>query len=130
MFRKVKATIYGTLGAMLAWSWVQQGHYGLALTITLFTATAVGLTLSAFGKTRIDWDDSGITVRSAPAKPKHHPWSSIEKLKVDHLGYHILTRHGRVRISRRNMPDSLRDRVRSAIRENSDGALDSRANVR
>ena len=103
---------------IVCWNAFQKGHYSLTLAIAIFTLCAIAITLSAIGTKKITWDESGITVRKFPAAPKHIQWNQIEKMRVDHLGYHIRSKRAQFKISTKNMPDSLLNELRKNIRKN------------
>ena len=116
--KKAKALIYAFMGALMCWSALQRDHYLLAAGIALFVAGAIVITLYSIGRLEVTWDDSGITLRRRPKAPTFVRWSDLQKLTVDHLGYHIRARKTGFRISRHNMPKELLQKIRSSIREN------------
>ena len=116
--KKIKALIYATLGAMMSISAVRQQNYLMAAGIVFFVACAIGVTLNSIGRLQITWDEIGVTLRKKPKPPILLQWSDMQKLKVDHLGYHIQTRQTNFRISKDKMPKELLKKVRASIREN------------
>lgn len=116
--RKIKALIYALLGGMVAWAYWQRGDTGMALFITFFTLAVMALTLSPIGRLRISWDDTGITLAAFPKKPKQIRWEDLEKVSLDHLGYHIVARTGRFKIRKNVMPDHLLQRIKENVRKN------------
>lgn len=115
---KIKAAVYLILGSMMCWNSFRNGHIAMAIGIAVFTLCAVGITLAAIGTRKIVWDDSGVTIHKFPSAPKFIPWSHLEKMRVDHLGYHVRTKHSKFKISTKNMPESLLEKIRSSIRQN------------
>jgi hypothetical protein len=116
--KKIKALIYATLGAMMSISAVRQQNYLMAAGIVFFVACAIGVTLNSIGRLQITWDEIGVTLRKTPKPPILLQWSDMQKLKVDHLGYHIQTRQTNFRISKDKMPKELLKKVRASIRQN------------
>ena len=116
--RYIKAFVYALMGFIMCWNTFQKGHITVAIAIGLFTLCAIAITLAAIGTRKITWDESGITIRKFPAAPKHIPWSSLEKMRVDHLGYHVRAKYTTFKISTKNMPDNLLEQIRASIREN------------
>ncbi|MBT4757898.1 MAG: hypothetical protein HOO08_05840 [Opitutae bacterium] len=116
--KKIKALIYATLGAMMSISAVRQQNYLMAAGIVFFVACAIGVTLNSIGRLQITWDEIGVTLRKKPKPPILLQWSDMQKLKVDHLGYHIQTRQTNFRISKDKMPKELLKKVRASIRQN------------
>ncbi|MEN8661175.1 MAG: hypothetical protein ACN4GF_01655 [Lentimonas sp.] len=114
--RYIKAFVYALMGFIMCWNTFQKGHYVLTIPIALFTLCAIAITLASIGTRQITWDESGITIRKFPAAPRHIPWSSLEKMRVDHLGYHVRTRNSTFKISTKNMPESLLEQIRSSIK--------------
>ena len=116
--KKIKALIYAALGVMMSISAVRQHNYRMAAGIVFFVACAIGVTLNSIGRLQITWDEIGVTLRKTPKPPILLQWSDMQKLKVDHLGYHIQTRQTNFRISKDKMPKELLKKVRASIREN------------
>ncbi len=116
--KKIKALIYAALGVMMSISAVRQQNYLMAAGIVFFVACAIGVTLNSIGRLQITWDEIGVTLRKTPKPPILLQWSDMQKLKVDHLGYHIQTRQTNFRISKDKMPKELLKKVRASIREN------------
>ncbi len=84
--------------------------------IAFFTLAAIAITLAAIGQRKITWDAKGITVTKFPAAPVDIRWDELEKMKVDHMGYHIQARHAKFKISRNNMPAPLLEKIRANLR--------------
>jgi len=116
--RKIKALIYALLGGMVAWGYWQRGDSGMAVFIALFTLAVMALTLAPLGRLRISWNDEGITLAAFPKKPQHIRWQDLEKISLDHLGYHITASSGRFKIRKRTMPDDLLQRIKESVRTN------------
>ena len=116
--KKIKALIYAALGIMMSVSAVRQQNYLMAAGIAFFVACAIGVTLNSIGRLQITWDEIGVTLLKTPKPPILLQWSDMQKLKVDHLGYHIQTRRTNFRISKDKMPKELLKKVRASIREN------------
>ena len=116
--RKIKALIYALLGGMIAWAYWQRGDAGWAIFISLFTLVIMALTLSSIGRLKISWDENGITLAAFPKKPRLLLWQDLEKLSLDHLGYHVRARNGRFKIRKNLMPDELLRRIKENIRIN------------
>ena len=116
--KQIKALIYAALGIMMSISAVRQQNYLMAAGIVFFVACAIGVTLNTIGRLQITWDEIGVTLRKTPKPPILLQWSDMQKLKVDHLGYHIQTRQTNFRISKDKMPKELLKKVRASIREN------------
>ena len=116
--KKIKALIYAALGVMMSISAVRQQNYLMAAGIVFFVACAIAVTLNSIGRLQITWDEIGVTLRKTPKPPILLQWSDMQKLKVDHLGYHIQTRQTNFRISKDKMPKELLKKVRASIREN------------
>ncbi len=115
---KVKAGAYALMGFMMCWNTFHKGHYAITCAIAIFTLCAITITLAAIGTRKITWDDSGITVRKFPSAPKHVPWSQLEKMRVDHLGYHVRAKNTKFKISTKNMPENLLETIRTHIKAN------------
>ena len=115
--RKIKAFVYAIMGLMMCWNTYQQGHLAISIAIAVFTLCAIAITLAAIGTRQITWDESGITIKKFPAAPRHIPWSHIEKIRVDHLGYHVRTKYTTFKISTKNMPNNLLEQIRASIKE-------------
>jgi hypothetical protein len=116
--KKIKALIYAALGIMMSVSAVRQQNYLMAAGIAFFVACAIGVTLNSIGRLQITWDEIGVTLRKKPKPPILLQWSDMQKLKVDHLGYHIQTRRTNFRISKDKMPKELLKKIRASIRKN------------
>ena len=116
--KKIKALIYAALGVMMSLSAFRQEHYFMAAGILFFVGCAIAITLTSIGRLQITWDELGVTISKKPKPPILLEWSDMQKLKVDHLGYHIKTRQTNFRISKDKMPKELLKKVRASIREN------------
>jgi hypothetical protein len=116
--RKIKALIYLLLGGMLAWGYWKRGDAGMASFIALFTLAISALALAPIGRLRITWDDAGITLTTFPKKPQLLRWDELEKISLDHLGYHITAQTGRFKIRKQAMPETLLNRIKESVREN------------
>jgi hypothetical protein len=116
--RKIKALIYALLGGMIAWGYWQRGDAEWAIFISLFTLVIIALTLSSIGRLKISWDDGGITLVTFPKKPRLLLWQDLEKVSLDHLGYHVQARDGQFKIRKNVMPDDLLRRIKENIRIN------------
>ncbi|KRP36087.1 MAG: hypothetical protein ABS34_08950 [Opitutaceae bacterium BACL24 MAG-120322-bin51] len=116
--KQIKALIYAALGIMMSISAVRQQNYLMAAGIVFFVVCAIGVTLNSIGRLQITWDEIGVTLLKKPKPPILLKWSDMQKLKVDHLGYHIQTRQTNFRISKDKMPKELLKKVRASIREN------------
>ncbi len=116
--KKIKALIYAALGIMMSLSAFRQENYLMAAGILFFVACAIAVTLTSIGRLQITWDELGVTISKRPKPPILLVWSDMQKLKVDHLGYHIKTRQTNFRISKDKMPKELLKKIRSGIREN------------
>jgi hypothetical protein len=116
--KKIKALIYAALGIMMSVSAVRQQNYLMAAGIAFFVACAIGVTLNSIGRLQITWDEIGVTLSKKPKPPILLQWSDMQKLKVDHLGYHIQTRRTNFRISKDKMPKELLKKIRASIRKN------------
>lgn len=116
--RQIKALIYALLGGMVAWAYWQRGDMGLAIFIAVFTLAIMALTLSTLGRIKISWDKEGITLAAFPKKPKHIRWQELEKITLDHLGYHVEASSGRFKIRKKVMPKNLLQRIKENIRLN------------
>lgn len=116
--RKIKALIYALLGGMIAWGYWQRGDEGWAIFISLFTIVIIALTLSSIGRLKISWDDEGITLAAFPKKPRLLLWQDLEKVSLDHLGYHVQARDGQFKIRKNVMPADLLRRIKENIRLN------------
>ena len=117
MFR-IKALIYSLLGGMIAWGYWQRGEVAWAIFISLFTLVITALTLSSIGRLKISWGEEGITLAAFPKKPRLLLWQDLEKLSLDHLGYHVRARNGQFKIRKNVMPDELLQRIKESIRIN------------
>ena len=116
--RKIKALIYALLGGMIAWGYWSRGDVAWAVFISLFTLVIMALTLSSIGRLKISWGEEGITLAAFPKKPRLLLWQDLEKLSLDHLGYHVRARNGRFKIRKSLMPDELLQRIKENIRIN------------
>ena len=116
--RKIKALIYALLGGMVAWGYWQRGDAAMAAFIAIFTLGIIALTLSPIGRLRISWDGSGITLAAFPKKPKHIRWDELEKVSLDHLGYHVTARSGRFNLRKKAMPEALLKRIKANVKKN------------
>ena len=116
--RKIKALIYALLGGMIAWGYWQRGDEKWAVFISLFTLVIMALTLSSIGRLKISWDEDGITLAAFPKKPRLLLWQELEKISLDHLGYHVHAKSGQFKIRKNVMPDELLYRIRENIRIN------------
>ena len=116
--RKIKALIYVLLGGMIAWGYWQRGDEGWAIFISLFTLVIMALTLSLIGRLKISWDKEGISLAAFPKKPRLLLWQDLEKVSLDHLGYHVRARNGRFKIRKNVMPDELLHTIKENIRIN------------
>ena len=116
--RKIKVLIYALLGGMIAWGYWQRGDEKWAVFISLFTLVIMALTLSSIGRLKISWDEDGITLAAFPKKPKLILWQELEKISLDHLGYHVHAKSGQFKIRKNVMPDELLYRIRENIRIN------------
>ena len=114
--RIARALIYAALGGLLVLINLKSGNPTMAGGIAFFVLCAIAITLANLGRTEISWDESGVTVRRVPKPPKFIRWSDIPKLNVVHLGYHVLARSGRFRISKDKMPPELLAKIRQSIR--------------
>jgi len=121
--RKIKAIIYAILGGILCWNTYKQGHYNMTAGIAFFTGCAIFITLAGLGKRSISWDEKGVTLKKFPSAPTEIRWAELEKMKVDHLGYHVKAKNANFTVSRAKMPASLLSRIRESIQQNnqSDG---------
>lgn len=116
--RKIKALIYLLLGGMVAGGYWERGSPGWAVFISVFTLAIVALTLSTIGRTKISWDDEGITLTAFPKKPRQIRWEDLEKVSLDHLGYHVQATTGQFKIRKNAMPGDLLQRIKENIRLN------------
>ena len=116
--KHIKALIYAALGIMMSLSAFRQENHLMTAGIAFFAACAIAVTLNSIGRLQISWDEVGVTLRKTPKPPILLQWSEMQKLKVDHLGYHIQTRRTNFRISKDKMPKELLKKVRASIREN------------
>jgi hypothetical protein len=116
--RKIKALIYALLGGMIAWGYWQQGDAAWAVFISLFTLVIIALTLSSIGRLKISWGEEGITLAAFPKKPRLLLWQDLEKVSLDHLGYHVQARSGQFKIRKNVMPAELLRRIKENIRIN------------
>ena len=116
--QRLRAFIYACLGLAMCWGTYRQGNWMMTAGVAFFSGCAVAIALSPFGKKQISWDESGITIKKFPAATISISWRDLEKMKVDHLGYHIKARQDRFRISRKRMPEDLLAQIRASIRTN------------
>ena len=116
--RKIKALIYAILGGMIAWRYWQRENAEWAIFTSLITLVIIALTLSSIGRLKISWNDEGITLAAFPKKPRLLSWQDIEKVSLDHLGYHVKARNGQFKIRKNVMPDELLQRIKENIRIN------------
>jgi hypothetical protein len=79
---------------------------------------AIAVTLSSIGKLQITWDELGVTLSKKPRPPILLKWSDMQKIKVDHLGYHIQTKQTNFRIGKERMPKELLKKIRESIKAN------------
>ena len=123
--RKIKALIYALLGGMITWGYWQRGDEGWAIFISLFTLVIMALTLSSIGRLKISWNEEGITLAAFPKKPRLLLWQDLEKVSLDHLGYHVQARSGQFKIRKNVMPDELLNRIKENIRLNTKAQVDT-----
>ncbi len=116
--KKIKALIYAALGMMMRMSAVRQENYFMAVGIVFFVVCAIAVTLSSIGRLQITWDELGVTLSKKPKPPILLEWSDMQKIKVDHLGYHIQTKQTNFRISKERMPKELLKKIRVSIKAN------------
>lgn len=116
--RRLRALIYALLGAAMCWGTALQGNWLVTAGVAFFSACAVVIALSPFGKRQICWDESGIRIKKFPSAPVDLRWSELEKMKVDHLGYHVKARNQGFRIGLKQMPEDLLAKIRASIRAN------------
>ena len=102
----------------MAWGYLQRGNEKMAALVSIFSVLSITLTLSPIGRMRISWNDKVITLNVFPKKPKKILWTDLEKITLDHLGYHIIARTGRFKISRVNMPNELLLKIKESIKKN------------
>lgn len=121
--RKIKSLIYALLGGMVAWGYWQRGDVGMAGFIAVFTLGIIALTLSPVGRLRISWDEVGITLAAFPKKPKHIRLEELEKVSLDHLGYHVTARSGRFTLRKQVMPEELLKRIKENVKRNNEPAI-------
>ena len=95
---------------------LKTGNDRMAYGIGFFALCAITITLTDFGRTKISWNDSGITVQRAMKPERFIRWRDLQKLRVDHLGYHIKSRSGNFRIRKNRMPKDLLTEIRRHIR--------------
>ena len=107
-----------SLGGMVSWGYLQRGDKKMVALVSIFSLLSIALTLSPIGRMRISWDDLGITLKVFPKKPKKILWADLEKMTLDHLGYHIIARTGRFKIRRVIMPDKLLIKIKENIKKN------------
>ena len=123
--RKIKALIYAILGSTIAWSYWQRGGEALAIFTSLFTLVIMALTLSSIGRLKISWDEEGITLAAFPKKPRLLLWQDLEKISLDHLGYHVQAGSEQFKIRKNVMPDDLLQRIKENIRLNTKAQVDT-----
>jgi hypothetical protein len=116
--RRIKALIYILLGGMVAYSYMQRDNLVMAIFISVFTLLVVALTLSNIGRMKISWDEAGIRINVFPKKPVAIRWRELEKINLDHLGYHVKATTGQFRIRKEAMPEDLLKRIKENIRRN------------
>ncbi|HBM86251.1 MAG TPA: hypothetical protein DD423_05665 [Opitutae bacterium] len=116
--KKIKALMYAMLGIMMSVSTFRQGSYWMTAGIAFFAACAIAVTLNSIGRLEITWDELGVTLKKSPKPRQLLLWSEMQKLKVDHLGYHIKTKQANFRISQERMPKELLQLIRRHIRKN------------
>jgi hypothetical protein len=116
--RKIRAIIYAVMGAMMCWNLFQRDYYIVSISIGLFTLCAIGITLAAIGTRKITWDEKGITINQFPSSTRFIAWSELEKIRADHLGYHVRATSSKFKISTKNMPEALLEQIRSSIKAN------------
>ena len=102
----------------------------MAIFVGAFTLAMVALTLSTVGRLRISWDKEGIALSAFPKKPKQIRWEELEKVSLDHLGYHIKASSGHFKISKKVMPDDLLKRIKENIRKNQEATQSTRRPTR
>ena len=122
--RKIKALIYGLLGGMITWGYWQRGDREWAIYISLFTLVIMSLTLSSIGRLKITWDKDGISLTAFPKKPRLILWQDLEKVSLDHLGYHVQGRCGQFKVRKDVMPPDLLHRIKENIRVNTKTEID------
>lgn len=120
--RKIKALIYLMLGGMVAWGYAQRGDTAMAIFIAAFSIAIAAVAASPIGRMRISWNDAGITLAVFPKKPRNIAWSDLEKVSLDHLGYHIKARTGQFKIRKAVMPEDLLKRIKQHLKENKESA--------
>ena len=123
--RKIKALIYAILGGMIAWGYWQRGGEALAIFTSLFTLVIMALTLSSIGRLKISWDEEGIILAVFPKKPRLVLWQDLEKISLDHLGYHVQAGSDQFKIRKNVMPVDLLQRIKESIRLNTKAQLDT-----
>ena len=123
--RKIKALIYALLGGMIAWGYWQRGDEKWAVFISLFTLVIMALTLSSIGRLKFSWDEEGITLAAFPKKPRLLLWQDLEKVSLDHLGYHVQARDGHFKIRKNVMPADLLRRIKENIRLNTKAQVEA-----
>ena len=116
--RRIKALIYILLGGMVAYSYLQRDNLVMAIFISVFTLLVVALTLSNIGRMKISWDEEGIKINVFPKKPVAIRWRELEKISLDHLGYHVKASTGQFKIRKEAMPEDLLKRIKQSIRAN------------
>ena len=121
--KKIKALIYSALGMMMCISAIRQENYLMAAGIGFFVACAIAITLTSIGRLQITWDELGVTLSKKPKPPVLLQCADMQKLKVDHLCYHIQTRQTNFRISNDKIPRELLKKIRNSIRANKQTTL-------
>ena len=116
--RKIKALIYALLGGMVSWGYWQRGDKTWAIFISLFTLVIIALMLSSIGRLKISWDEVGITLAAFPKKPRLLLWQDLEKISLDHMGYHVKAGSEQFKIRKNVMPADLLGRIKESIRLN------------
>ena len=102
----------------MAWGYLQRGNEKMAALVSIFSVLSITLTLSPIGRMRISWNDIGITLRVFPKKPRNILWTDLEKITLDHLGYHVIARTGRFKIRKVIMPNKLLLKIKESIKKN------------
>lgn len=112
-----RALIYAALGGLMLIINLKVGNHTMAYGIGFFALCAITITLTDFGRTKISWNDSGISIKRAMKPERFVRWCDLQKLRVDHLGYHVKSRSANFRISKNNMPQELLAEIRRNIRD-------------
>ena len=111
-----RALIYAALGGLMVLMNLKNGNDRMAYGIGFFALCAIIVALTDFGRTRISWDNSGITIKRAMKPERFIGWSELQKLRADHMGYHVKSRKGNFRISKNKMPKDLLAEIRRNTR--------------